>query len=110
MGIMLAAGELDDAKGASLLFSTNLLGILIVGITVLAHREPYFREKLRTQNRLRLPLLIALILAFAVGEKLYRSLKRHVYAAKIEDAKEYIESRIRSFLKRQMITFGNKNY
>ena len=48
MGIMLAAGELDDAQGAGLLFSANLLGISISGITVLATREPYFREKLRT--------------------------------------------------------------
>jgi hypothetical protein len=107
MGIMLAAGELDDAQGAGLLFSANLLGILIGGITVLATREPYFREKLRTQNRSRLPLLIALILAFVVGDKLYGRLKRHVYAVKIEDAKERIEGGIRSFLKRQTSTFGN---
>ena len=107
MGIMLAAGELDDAQGAGLLFSANLLGILIGGIIVLATREPYFREKLRTQNRSRLPLLIALILAISVGEKLYGRLKRHVYAVKIEDAKVRIEGGIRSYLKRQTTTFGN---
>ena len=107
MGIMLAAGEFDDAQGAGLLFSANLLGILIGGIIVLATREPYFREKLRTQNRSRLPLLIALVLAFAVGDKLYGRLKRHVYAVKIEDAKERIEGGIRSYLKRQTTTFGN---
>ena len=50
MGIMLAAGELDNAQGAGLLFSTNLLGILLGGITILATHEPYFRQKLRTQN------------------------------------------------------------
>ena len=44
MGIMLAAGEIDDAQGAGLLFSANLLGISIGGITLLATREPYFRE------------------------------------------------------------------
>jgi uncharacterized hydrophobic protein (TIGR00271 family) len=107
MGIMLAAGELDDAQGAGLLFSANLLGILIGGIIVLATREPYFREKLRTQNRSRLPLLIALVLAISVGEKLYGRLKRHVYAVKIEDAKVRIEGGIRSYLKRQTTTFGN---
>ena len=107
MGIMLAAGELDDAQGAGLLFSANLLGILIGGIIVLATREPYFREKLRTQNRSRLPLLIALVLAISVGEKLYGRLKRHVYAVKIEDAKVLIEGGIRSYLKRQTTTFGN---
>ena len=107
MGIMLAAGELDDAQGAGLLFSANLLGILIGGIIVLATREPYFREKLQTQNRSRLPLLIALVLAVSVGEKLYGRLKRHVYAVKIEDAKVRIEGGIRSYLKRQTTTFGN---
>ena len=87
MGIMLAAGELDQAQGAGLLFSANLLGILIGGIIVLAIHEPYFREKLRTQNRSRLPLLIALILAFAVGEKLYGRYQRHFYTVKQENAK-----------------------
>ena len=73
------------------MFSANLLGILIGGIIVLETREPYFREKLQTQNRSRLPLLIALVLAVSVGEKLYGHLKRHVYAVKIEDAKVRIE-------------------
>ena len=49
MGIMLAAGELDQAQGEGLLISANLLGISIGEIIVLATREPYFREKLRTQ-------------------------------------------------------------
>ena len=43
MGIMLAAGELNDDQGADLLFSANLLGILIGRITFLATRESYFR-------------------------------------------------------------------
>ncbi len=50
MGIMPAASELDQAQGAGLLFTANLLGILIGGVIVLATREPYFREKLRTQT------------------------------------------------------------
>ena len=107
MGIMLAAGELDQAQGAGLLFSANLLGILIGGIIVLTTREPYFRDKLRTQNRSRLPLLIALILAFAVGEKLYGRYQRHLYTVKRENAKERIESGIRAYLKQHTATFGN---
>ena len=107
MGIMLAAGELDQAQGAGLLFSANLLGILIGGIIVLATREPYFRQKLRTQNRSRLPLLIALILAFVVGEKLYGRYQRHLYTVKRENAKERIESGIRDYLKQRTATFGN---
>ena len=107
MGIMLAAGELDQAQGAGLLFSANLLGILIGGIIVLATREPYFRQKLRTQNRSRLPLLIALILAFVVGEKLYGRYQRPLYTVKRENAKERIESEIRTYLKQRTATFGN---
>ena len=109
MGIMLAAGELEEAQGAGLLFSANLLGILIGGILVLATREPYFREKLRTQNRSRLPLLIALILAFAVGENLYGRYKQHLYTVKRENAKERIETGIRDYLKQRTATFGNND-
>lgn len=109
MGIMLAAGEFDEAQGAGLLFAANLLGILIGGITVLATREPYFREKLRTQNHSRLPLLIALVLAFIVGEKLYRRYEKHLYTLKRENAKERIESGIRAYLKQRTATFGNND-
>ena len=87
MGIMLAASELDQAQGEGSLFSANLLGISIGGVIVLATRETYFREKLRTQNRSRVPLLIALILAFSVGKKLYGRYQRHLYTVKRENAK-----------------------
>ena len=50
---MLAAEDFADARGAGLLYAVNLLGILIGGISVLANREPYFRDKLRQQRRSR---------------------------------------------------------
>ena len=53
MRLMLAAGDFADARGAGLLYTVNLLGILIGGISVLAIREPYFRDKLRRQRRSR---------------------------------------------------------
>ena len=59
MGLMLSAVSMDDAQGAALLYAANLLGILIGGITVLAIREPYFRDKLRRRRRSRLPVLLA---------------------------------------------------
>ena len=43
-------------------------GILIGGISVPAIREPYFRDKLRRRRRSRLPMLLALGLAVAVGQ------------------------------------------
>ena len=49
MGLMLAAGEYADARGAGLLYAANLLGILIGRVSVLAIREPPLRNKLRRQ-------------------------------------------------------------
>ena len=46
MDIMLGAGELDQAQQSRLLFSANLLGILISEIIVLASHDPFFKENL----------------------------------------------------------------
>ena len=63
MGLMLSGPDISNALGPALLYAANLHGILIGGITVLAIREPYFRNKLRRRRRSRLPVL--------VGQKLY---------------------------------------
>ena len=57
MGLMLSGPDISNAQGPALLYAANLLGILIGGITVLAIREPYFRDKLRRRRRSRLPVL-----------------------------------------------------
>ena len=106
MGLMLSAQDLSGAKGAALLYAANLLGILIGGISVLAIREPYFREKLRRRRRSRLPVLLALGLAVLVGQKLYERYERHLFQLKQEAAKEQIESDIRYYLKNETLTFG----
>ena len=77
MGLMLADSNMSGAQGAALLFTANLLGILIGGITVLAIREPYFRDKLRRRRRSRLPVLLALGLATLVGNSLYESYEQY---------------------------------
>ena len=71
MGLMLFGPDISNAQGPALLYAANLLGILFGGITVLAIREPYFRDKLRRRRRSRLPVLLALGLAVLVGQKLY---------------------------------------
>ena len=109
MGLMLAAGDFTDARGAGLLYAANLLGILIGGISVLAIREPYFRDKLRRQRRSRLPLLLALALASWVGFKLYGRYEQHLYAGKRENAKVRIEQDIRAYLKPRTQTFGSND-
>lgn len=109
MGLMLAAGDFTDARGAGLLYVANLLGILIGGISVLAIREPYFRDKLRRQRRSRLLLLLALALASWVGFKLYGRYEQHLYAVKRENAKVKIEKGISAYLKQRTQTFGNND-
>jgi len=109
MGLMLAAGDFTDARGAGLLYAANLLGILIGGISVLAIREPYFRDKLRRQRRSRLPLLLALALASWVGFKLYGRYEQHLYAVKRDNAKVRIEQGISAYLKQRTQTFGSND-
>ena len=50
MGMMLSASNMSSTQGAELLFAANLLGILIGDISVLAIREPYFRDQLRRRR------------------------------------------------------------
>jgi hypothetical protein len=109
MGLMLAAGDYADARGAGLLYAANLLGILIGGISVLAIREPYFRDKLRRKRRSRLPLLLALTLASWVGFKLYGRYEQHLYALKRDNAKVRIEEGISTYLKQRTQTFGSND-
>ena len=109
MGLMLAAGDFTDARGAGLLYAANLLGILIGGISVLAIREPYFRDKLRRQRRSRLPLLLALALASWVGFKLYGRYEQHLYAVKRDNAKVRIEKDNSAYLKQRTQTFGSND-
>ena len=106
MGLMLAAQDLPDARGAGLLYAANLLGILIGGIIVLAIREPYFRDRLRRKRRSRLPVLLALGLLFLVGQKLLGRYEQYLYNLKSTVVKERIEGDIRSYLKRGTLTFG----
>jgi len=106
MGLMLSGPDISSAQGPALLYAANLLGILIGGITVLAVREPYFREKLRQRRRSRLPVLLALGLAVLVGQKLYGRYEQYRFKLKREVAQKQIESGIRYYLKNETLTFG----
>lgn len=106
MGLMLSGPDIRNAQGPALLYAANLLGILIDGITVLAIREPYFRDKLRRRRRSRLPVLLALGLAVLVGKKLYGRYEQYPYRHNREVAQKQIESEIRYYLKNETLTFG----
>ena len=106
MGLMLSASNIGDAQGAALLYATNLLGILIGGITVLAIREPYFRDKLKRRRHSRLPVLLALGLAVLVSRNLYERYEQYKFKVKREVSQKRIESSISTYLKNQTLTFG----
>jgi uncharacterized membrane protein len=106
MGLMLSGPDISSAQGPALLYAANLLGILIGGITVLAIREPYFREKLKRRRRSRLPVLLALGLAMIVGQKLNGRYEQYRFKVKREVAQKQIESEIRYYLKNETLTFG----
>ena len=105
MGLKLSGPDISSAQGPALLYAANLLGILIGGITVLAIREPYFRDKLR-RRRSRLPVLLALGLAVLVGQKLYGRYEQYKFRLNREVAQKQIESEIRYYLKNETLTFG----
>ena len=109
MGMMLSASNISSARGAALLFATNLLEILLGGISVQAIQVLYFRDKLRLRRSSRLPVLLALGLAAAVGQKLYGRYEQHLFKLRREAAKEQIESEIRYFLRNETLTFGEND-
>ena len=104
--MMLSGPDISSAQGPALLYAANLLGILIGGITVLAIREPYFRDKLRRLRRSRLPVLLALGLAVLVGQKLYGRYDQYRFKLNQQVAQKQIESEIRYYLKNETLTFG----
>ena len=110
MGLTLATGHYEDARGAGLLYAANLLGILIGGIATLAIREPYFRKKLRVQRRSRLPFVLALALASWVGVQLYGRYEHHLFELRRESAKARIEREVIATLNRKTETFGNNDF
>ena len=93
MGLMLSSPDISSAQGHALLCAATLLGILIGGITVLAIREPYFREKLRRRRRSRLPVLLALGLAVIVGQQLYGRYEQYRFKVKQEIAQNRLNLR-----------------
>ena len=93
MGLMLSSPDISSAQGPALLYATNLLGILIGGITVLAIREPYFDEKIRRRRRSRLPVLFALGMAVIMGQKLYGRYEQYRFKVKREVAKKRLNLR-----------------
>ena len=107
MGLMAAGGDIKDATGAGLLFTANLLGLLVGGVLMLATLEPYFRTKLIKSRRTQLPLVIAIGFVVAItiplfqGSELMRQdIKRVILTQRIQET-------VSDFLQNKTLTFGS---
>ena len=114
MGVMAAAGDRVHAAGAGLLFITNLLGILVGGIVMLATLEPYFRERLISSRRTQLPLIVAIGLIVAITIPLYKGsnqmrddLKQAMTEQRTLQLVSNIQEMIRNDLLNKTLTFGS---
>lgn len=106
MGLMAALGDMEDATGAGLLFSSNLLGILVGGIVMLATLEPYFREKLISSRRTQLPLIVAIGLIIAITIPLYEGSNQMRQDIKRTVLTQQIQKIVVKFLQNETLTFG----
>jgi uncharacterized membrane protein len=102
MGLLLSNRQVDEAIGASLLFTTNLLGILVGAMAVLGTLEPAYRQRL-VRSRLGLTsLLLTALLVVPLGGS-FLSL---VQSSRLEVARQQVEETIRQSLSRETLTLG----
>ena len=102
VGLLLAADMRERAYGATLLFTTNLLGIMVGAMTVLGIVESAFRQRL-VRSRLGITsLLLTALLVIPLGGSFLSLLQR----SRPEVALQQVEEAIRQSLKNETITLG----
>jgi uncharacterized hydrophobic protein (TIGR00271 family) len=102
MGLLLSSHRMDEATGAGLLFTTNLMGILVGAMAVLGTLEPAYRQRL-VRSRLGLTsMLLTALLVVPLGGS-FLSL---VQSSRQEVARQQVEETIRQSLRRQTLTLG----
>ncbi|WP_028953782.1 DUF389 domain-containing protein [Synechococcus sp. CC9616] len=107
MGLMAAGGDIKDATGAGLLFTANLLGILVGGVLMLATLEPYFRTKLIKSRRAQLPLLVAVGFVIAITIPLYQGSELMRQDIRRVILTQRIQETVKNFLQNETLTFGS---
>ena len=107
MGLMAAGGDIKDATGAGLLFTANLLGILVGGVLMLATLEPYFRTKLIKRRRAQLPLLVAVGFVIAITIPLYQGSELMRQDIRRVILTQRIQETVKNFLQNETLTFGS---
>ncbi|MCP4974196.1 MAG: TIGR00341 family protein, partial [Prochlorococcus sp.] len=108
MGILLSYQHWSLALGAGLLFATNLLGILMGGLVMMAWKEPFFRQRLRENNFSAANFLLTGGLTALLVIPLTSSFLNLVGQSRRQSTREQIEYTIKTFLKHETLTFGGE--
>ena len=104
MGLLLSHAYWEDALGAGLLFTTNLLGILTGGLVLMACRNSYFRQELRRSHLGAASFALTGLLLIPLGTSFVNLLGK----ANRENTRESVEKTIEQFLTQETLTFGDK--
>ncbi len=104
MGLLLSHADWADARGAGLLFATNLLGILTGGLVLMACIDSYFRQELKRSQLGAASFALTGLLLIPLGGSFINLLVQ----AKYENTRESVEKTITQFLTRETLTFGDK--
>jgi uncharacterized membrane protein len=103
MGILLASAYWGQAYGALLLFTTNLLGILVGAMATLAVLEPHYRSRLLRSKLGLTSLGLTTLLLIPLGGSFVRLLGQANRENKAVQLESLIEQRLRS----STITLGS---
>ena len=96
VGILLASSYWVQAYGALLLFTTNLLGIMVGAMAALATLEKVYRRRL-LHSRLGLTsVALTVLLVIPLGSSFYRLLNRARQETKAQQLQASIERELRS--------------
>ena len=104
MGLLLSNAYWEEAVGAGLLFTTNLLGILTGGLVLMACKDSYFRHELKRSHLGAASFALTGLLLIPLGTSFINLLAQ----ARNENTRESVEKTIEQFLTSETLTFGDK--
>jgi len=103
VGILLASPSWPLAKGALLLFTTNLLGIMVGAMAALAALEKLYRRRLFNSRLGLTSVVLTALLVLPLGNSFLRLLQQ----ARRDDKARQLETTIEQQLRRSTITLGS---
>ena len=103
MGLLLSHQSWSDARGAGLLFATNLLGILTGGLILMAWKDSEFRHELLRSRLSVASFTLTGLLLIPLGGSFIGLLTQ----ANRENRRSMVEQTVRKFLVNETLTFGD---